>query len=247
MPNYRLYLEGNICQAPHYPDIIVDKQKNHYLKNVLRLKLQQVIDIFDDNGKEYTCKISHIQRHQITLTILKELPLKPKNSLNLTLAIAIIRSEKFEWMLQKITELGVNYVQPIYSDFSQHRFNPEKTSTRLARWKKTIISACEQCQRNYLARISVPITLDEFLSRNTQPLYYFDTTDTADTIFSFTDTIQCNQATLLIGPEGGWSKQELQQFRQKSTPCIRLGEHILRSETAAIVAATLFQYHYGNL
>jgi 16S rRNA (uracil1498-N3)-methyltransferase len=152
--------------------------------------------------------------------------------------MAIIQLEKFELVLQKATELGVRTIIPMVTERVELR--PERYTGKAERWERIVLEAVKQSGRSIAPSIEPPTAFASVLARS-GPKIFFD----AGTPPAPLDRI--TEATLLVGPEGGWSDEELQLARERQCVFQRLGPRRLRAETAAIAATAVIASRFGDL
>jgi 16S rRNA (uracil1498-N3)-methyltransferase len=181
-----------------------------------------------------------------------------ESPLNLTLAQALAKGEKFDFIVQKATELGVSRIVPVVTEHSDVKISDEKAERRLGRWRRVALEALKQCGRRRLVQIEPPISFTEFLHCE-NPRSTGGAGDELPLVLAFTekggvpiDDALANwpgaaQATAVIGPEGGWSVAELGTMAEFGFITITLGRRVLRTETAAITAVALIQHALGDL
>jgi len=172
-------------------------------------------------------------------------PFERESPLQLTIVQAISAADRMDYTMQKSAELGVSAIQPVISEYCQQRYSGERAEKRLEHWRGVAISACEQCGRTRVPQILPIVTYAEYLA--SQPAAGLKL------LLSPTGAIrheqlpaQAQQATVLIGPEGGFSeREEALAIAAGFTPLI-LGPRIFRTETVAPVIAALLQSRYGD-
>jgi 16S rRNA (uracil1498-N3)-methyltransferase len=147
-----------------------------------------------------------------------------------------------DFLIQKAVELGVNKIIPILTEHCVVKLKGEKLTKRQSHWQKIVISACEQSGRSVVPEVFTPINLTDFLQQPT--VNGFVLHHRSKQTLLKTDTV--NQATILIGPEGGLSKAEISQATQAGYQSLLLGTRILRTETASLVAIANMQLLWGN-
>jgi 16S rRNA (uracil1498-N3)-methyltransferase len=212
----------------------------HHLRDVLRLRSGEIVDIFDGAGAGYTGEVEFLGS-EVFVRSLKNNP-APESPFHLTLAAALIKTAKFEWMLEKLTELGIDEIIPLKTHFSEIRIPPDKMGSRLERWQRIVRESSRQCGRLAEPRISKPLEFTEFLvaqdsSSSTKILFYEKTEETWQSSHLISDRI-----VLCIGPEGGWEAQEVGQAREAGYQICGLGPRVLRAETSAIAAVSILQH-----
>ena len=210
----------------------LDKSQSHYVSKVMRLKEKEVFSLFNSSG-EWEAKIVNINKSIVEFNVTKQLRQK-ENTKDLWLAFSPIKSNYFNFMIQKATELGVTKFLPvIFERTIVRKINKE-------RLEKVIIEAAEQSNRITVPSIEDPQKLKSFLN-NDMDLIFTDlnTTNTKIDIKKLTTKPTC----VIIGPEGDFSEEEREEILKFSgVQPIKINENILRSETAVISALSIINY-----
>ncbi len=210
----------------------LDKSQSHYVSKVMRLKEKEVFSLFNSSG-EWEAKILNITKSIVEFNVTKQLRQKENNK-DLWLAFSPIKSNYFNFMIQKATELGVTKFLPvIFERTIVRKINKE-------RMEKVIIEAAEQSNRITVPLIEDPQKLKSFLN-NDMDLIFTDlnTTNTKIDIKKLTTKPTC----VIIGPEGDFSEQEREEILKFSgVQSLKINENILRSETAVISALSIINY-----
>ena len=210
----------------------LDKSQSHYVSKVMRLKEKEVFSLFNSSG-EWEAKILNITKSIVEFNVTKQLRQK-ENTKDLWLAFSPIKSNYFNFMIQKATELGVTKFLPvIFERTIVRKINKE-------RLEKVIIEAAEQSNRITVPSIEDPQKLKSFLN-NDMDLIFTDlnTTNTKIDIKKLTTKPTC----VIIGPEGDFSEEEREEILKFSgVQPIKINENILRSETAVISALSIINY-----
>jgi len=210
----------------------LDKSQSHYVSKVMRLKEKEVFSLFNSSG-EWEAKISSITKSIVEFNVTKQLRQK-ENTKDLWLAFSPIKSNYFNFMIQKATELGVTKFLPIIFERTiVRKINKE-------RLEKVIIEAAEQSNRITVPSIEDPQKLKSFLN-NDMDLIFTDlnTANTKIDIKKLTTKPTC----VIIGPEGDFSEEEREEILKFSgVQPIKINENILRSETAVISALSIINY-----
>ncbi len=214
-----------------------------HLREVLRLKPGDEVQVFDGAGKEFRAVVSQARRESAELEIVDEIaPARSESPLQLTLAVALLKGEKFDLVVQKGTELGVNRFIPLSTRFADIRLRDEADAAkRVARWQRIALEAAKQCGRAVVPEIKTPTPFDSII--HTNPCYLFSERDGQP----LNTDLKTESLIAIVGSEGGWSDEELDQARAANVPIVTLGGRVLRAETAAITAAVLLQHLYGDL
>jgi 16S rRNA (uracil1498-N3)-methyltransferase len=211
----------------------LDKSQSHYVSKVMRIKKSEVFSLFNSSG-EWEAIILDISKNIVEFNITKQLRQK-ENSKELWLAFSPIKSNYFNFMIQKATELGVTKFLPIIFDRTiVRKVNKE-------RLEKVIIEATEQSNRINIPTIDEPQSLDSFLNNNKTDLIFTDLNTSNKKIDL--NQLTSNPTCVIIGPEGDFSEEEREQIlNYKGVQPIKINENILRSETAVISALSIINY-----
>ena len=210
----------------------LDKSQSHYVSKVMRIKENEVFSLFNNSG-EWEAKIININKSIVEFNVTKQLRQK-ENTKELWLAFSPIKSNYFNFMIQKATELGVTKFLPIIFERTiVRKVNKE-------RLEKVIIEAAEQSNRITVPSIDDPQKLKSFLN-NDMDLIFTDL-NTANTKIDLTKLT--NKPTcVIIGPEGDFSEQEREEILKfNGVQSLKINENILRSETAVISALSIINY-----
>ena len=210
----------------------LDKSQSHYVSKVMRLKEKEVFSLFNSSG-EWEAKIANINKSIVEFNVTKQLRQK-ENTKDLWLAFSPIKSNYFNFMIQKATELGVTKFLPvIFERTIVRKINKE-------RLEKVIIEAAEQSNRITVPSIEDPQKLKSFLN-NDMDLIFTDL-NTANTKIDL-KKLTTKPTCVIIGPEGDFSEQERDEILKfNGVQPIKINENILRSETAVISALSIINY-----
>ena len=210
----------------------LDKSQSHYVSKVMRLKENEIFSLFNSSG-EWEVKILNISKNIVEFNVIKKLRQK-ENSKELWLAFSPIKSNYFNFMIQKATELGVTKFLPIIFDRTiVRKINKD-------RLEKVIIEATEQSNRINVPTIEEPQTLKDFLKLDMDLI--FTDLNASNTKISL-DKLTKNPLCVIIGPEGDFSEDERREILNfKRVQPIKINENILRAETAVISAISIINY-----
>lgn len=221
--------------------IVLDAEESHHLARVLRLVPGATVFAFDGNGAEYECEVARVHKDAAELQVIAQLSNEVESPLALTLGQALIKGDKFDWVVQKATELGVTRVVPLVTEHSEFR-KAEGRELRLQRWRRVALEATKQCGRRKLIELAEVATFAQFCAAETGVKLIFSERGGS----KLAEVPHANSVTLAIGPEGGWSEGELALAKTHGFLPIHLGNRILRTETAAVAAVSLAQYLFGD-
>ena len=211
----------------------LDKSQSHYVNKVMRVKVSEVFSLFNSSG-EWEAKILTISKSIVEFNITKQLRQK-ENTKELWLAFSPIKSNYFNFMIQKATELGVTKFLPIIFDRTIVR------KINKQRLEKVIIEAAEQSNRINIPSIEDPKSLKDFLSNEKMDLIFTDLNSQNKKLDL--GKLTGNPTCVIIGPEGDFSEEERGEILTfKHVQPIKINENILRSETAVISALSIVIY-----
>lgn len=243
MKKIRLFIEGNNWSKGNI--IKVEGGDFDYLVKVMRQKIGDEIFIFNGFDGEFQAKIIVVEKKSLQLEILQKIS-DLKKVTNITLAFAPVKNVRIDFLAAKATELGVASFQPI---LTQHTIVDK---INIERFQANIKEACEQCERNDFPQVFTPEKLVKFLAKKESEEKIFILCDESGEGEKASEILpkfaNCKkEIVVLIGPEGGFSKEEFVQMRQlENLYAISLGPRILRADTAVISALTLIQEFCGD-
>ena len=217
----------------------------HRIARVLRMPAGERVRLFDGSGREVVAVLAGVTAQAVSVRLLDELlPAPPEPRLHLYQAL--IRPNRFDWLLEKATELGATTLTPVVSERVQVR-RSELGPSRAARWARIIVEACEQCGRRTLPELRDPRSFSEALAEASGVIVLAWETARGDAPALGTalrnlqrDGVDAAadgaEVSLFIGPEGGFAVAEVAAARERGVVVVSLGPRILRAETAALAA-----------
>jgi len=180
--------------------------------------------------------------------ILEEIDEKRESPLKVTLAQAMIKKDKFEWVIQKAVELGIMRIVPLITARSEVRLSYDRVEKRMERWNRILREAVKQCGRATIPVLSPPIEMSCFISElDTTAKVVLDESGGEPLRKTLVDLSGVTDLTLFVGPEGGWDELDRRLFEAHHATCVHLGPRILRAETAPVAALAILQYQLGDL
>jgi len=238
-------------------EVRLEGQQAYQISKVLRKKSGDHIIVLDNLGWEYDIELKTIGKKNVTGMIQEKRKATGEPAVEITLYQSLLSREKFEWVLQKCTEIGVRRFVPIVTERSivhQESLKPGKTG----RWQRIIQEAAEQSARGRMPELEKAVKFDkaianlEDFSTGRLPADYKLLAHTKRQGQSLQQCLKSNEnkiksIALFIGPEGGFSENEVQSATNNNVAVISLGKRILRTETAAIVASSLILYELGEM
>lgn len=243
MRQFFLEIEENSPAQPGQT-VALDRDESHHLFTVLRGGRDLTLNLTDGHGWRYTAKPVGKDRRVATVEILTVT--RDQDELTgplLELACAVVKGKRFEWALEKAVEMGAHKITPLITEHGVI----EPGSGRRQRWLTIMKSALKQCGRSWLPLLTEPVPLAEALS-STQGLALFgavlgESVDTAHWagLLDTPPKPAVDNLALFIGPEGGWSVEELALLKGRRAVPVDLGPHVLRTETAAVAGLAALQ------
>ncbi|MCH7999815.1 MAG: 16S rRNA (uracil(1498)-N(3))-methyltransferase [Chloroflexi bacterium] len=240
------------------PDLLAGREVNlppelaRRLATVLRLKRGDRLVLADGAGRDYEVELTAVSPRSATAAVVAERPSPPEPSLELVLYQSLIRTQRFELVLEKGTELGVSRFVPLLSGRARVRMPDaagEGGSQRLQRWRRIVTEAAEQSGRGRVPAIEPPSLFEDAVRSASGLLLLPWEGERSQGLRSYLRSLGDRPlaASLFIGPEGGFAEDEVRLAREAGCVPISLGPRILRSETAGIVAAALVMHELGEM
>ena len=215
---------------------------------VLRLRQGAPVILFNGQGGEYQASLCEIGKRSAQARIEAFVEREAEALLPVTLGQCISKSEHMDFAVQKATELGVAAIQPLFSERSTSSLQGERLQKKWSHWRGIIVNACEQCGRNRLPLLHAPLELESWLQETTPTALRLVLAPAArHSLRQLPAPSTSGGVSLLIGPEGGLSEQEIKLAQANGFTAIGLGPRILRTETAALTALTAVLTLWGDL
>ncbi len=226
-------------------ELILPEAQARQLREVLRLRAGEIIGALDNSGAEYRVELTHVGREAVRGRVLEKSVGSREPRTRLVLYQSLLKADKFEWVLQKCTELGVAEFVPVITT----RVVADSVSrTKHARWERILVEAAEQSGRSKIPVLQPVRQLDDALqyahARGGLSLIPWEEERAQDLRRALGTEGAVN---LFIGPEGGFAVDEIETARTYGVIPITLGPRILRAETAGLVAASAIFYARGEL
>ena len=219
-------------------NFVVDNEQFHYLANVRRFNIGDIINIFDGLGNSFVAKIEKIEKKQMSGKIISSKTFQLPNK-KISLYTAIPKGERFDWLIEKASEIGVFKIVPviyersIVKDFSENK---------MERYRKISMAASSQSWRADIMQIENPVTFLEILDikkkkKKSLNILPYESEEENNIISLKTSNIK--NINIFIGPEGGFDNKEVEIAMNNNFKIVTLGENILRTETAALVSSSI--------
>lgn len=231
----QVYVDQNIQSGQ---EIALDMKQAHHVFDVLRTTSKERIRIITSAQKAY---MGHVLKKPF-IYIDKELDVQ-EDTKKITLCFALIKQEKFEWMLQKSCELGVTDIVPFISKNTVVKLDEKKVEKKYVRWNEILLSATKQCNRNNLVKLHPIMNLNKLSEFKTDcNLVAYEKEEDPSKHLAQCLKENPSSITVCIGPEGGFEKSEIDLLNQAGFENCSLGKNILRAETAACYVLSAIEY-----
>ena len=234
-------------------DVEIGQQQNlsainhRHAVQVLRLKLDDMLILFDGKGGEYLAKISAANKRDSTALLESYNDINRESPLNSTLVLSTIKSDKMDFAIQKAVELGVSKIQPMISHRSVIKIKADRLQKKMQHWQGIIVGACEQSGRTEIPIIEEPMSLEACMT-SYKDYFCIGLLPTSTDSFCDLKLDKSEQnIALFIGPEGGFTNEEDLLMQNFEINTVNFGRRILRAETAVIAGLTACQRQWGDL
>jgi 16S rRNA (uracil1498-N3)-methyltransferase len=228
--------------------VLLPKESAHYLHNVLRLRVEDSLLVFNQTQGEFLALVTKSSKKEFEVQLLEPQRLlsaeNQQNSISIHLVLGLSRGDRMDFALQKSTELGVSEITPVYTEHGEVKLKADRVEKKLQHWRNIAISAAEQSGRLTIPVIHQPIALSalDLANENTYKVLLEPTGSDV-----LPQSIATKNIELLIGPEGGFSISEIAWAKKNGCEIVALGARILRTETAPIAALAILQHKFGDM
>ncbi len=243
--------------------VTIKGDEARHIAQVLRLKERDKIKVFTGKGKEYLTEIIQASKKEVIGKILKESKLDTEPPIEITLVQGLPKSDKMDLIVQKATELGVKRIIPVITQRTVVKLNEEKVRARRNRWQRIALEAAKQSGRAIIPEVDAITTFVQSLSNiseenlNLIPWEEEETTSLKEVLKSITDHSAPEgrdlasggrlPITVFIGPEGGFTSEEVEAAKEKGAVPVSLGPRLLRTETAGLITLAMILYELGDM
>lgn len=245
MRKFHIRLEA--IDADH---VLFDRDETRHLTRVLRLGPGALVRAVDGRGTEYTVRLESVSPNGARGTVLTRSPGRTESPCAITLAQAIPKGDKMEWIIKAVTQLGAAGVIPLLTERCVVRLDVGRWRDRWRRWQRVAKEAAKQCGRSVIPAVEPPRQLDEFLNEGpaaalTVCLWENESRGLQELLTAI--QIPMVSALLVVGPEGGLTAAEVQTLRERGFQGASLGPRILTTEVAGPTAIGILQSRFGDL
>jgi len=217
---------------------------SHYLTRVLRLSRGDPLIVFNGDGRDYSAQISEVQSKCVLVRLLESEVSGKESPLKITLVQAICKGDRMDYALQKATELGVFCIQPLISDRVEVRLDVARQAKRMKHWQGVVISACEQSGRAMVPEVKPPLSMFEWTAEADDSRCVVLDPLAEDKLSGL--LVGGDAISIVVGPEGGFTQEEVDAVRLNGLMAVSLGPRVLRTETAGPAAIAVLQAKTGG-
>jgi len=232
-PGDQVVLKGNVAQ---------------HLGRVLRSRSGDHIALFNGDGQEFAAQVLTVSKGEVSVGVGAAASPQTESPVYTTLGLCLSKGDRFDWAIQKATELGVGAIAPLQSERVDFSIPPDRMEKRIAHWQQIAISACEQCGRVKVPSITPPQSLAVWVENvSAEQKWVLHCADNTDASASAMTPGTPRDAALLIGPEGGLTDQEFAAASAEGFQLLQLGPRVLRTETAPAAALSVLGVFWGEM
>ena len=227
--NYTRIYCGQNLETGEVLTLLQDSSK--HLAQVLRKKEGSLIELFDGKGSSYTAEIISSQKKRVKVKLVEEPVFQDRKGIKISLGQSLIKKEPFSFSIQKATELGVVSISPLYTERTVIKLKSNSTKSRKARWQSIATHACQQCGENWLPEINEIQPLEDWTQavNAKHKIVLYPGAETKLSSLTFDDSV-----AIAVGPEGDFTDSEIKLLTKKDFLPVKLGERVLRADTAVI-------------
>jgi len=227
--NYTRIYCGQNLETGKVLTLLQDSSK--HLAQVLRKKEGSLIELFDGKGSSYTAEIISSQKKRVKVKLVEEPVFQDRKGIKISLGQSLIKTEPFSFSIQKATELGVVSISPLYTERTVIKLKSNSTKSRKARWQSIATHACQQCGENWLPEINEIQPLEDWTQavNAKHKIVLYPGAETKLSSLTFDDSV-----AIAVGPEGDFTDSEIKLLTKKDFLPVKLGERVLRADTAVI-------------
>jgi len=229
-------------------NIWIDSSESHHIIHVKRLKTGDNIVLFNGMGIECNAEIVEINGNRVRVEVNQYKTVNKENKVGIDIAFAIPKGKRSHFLIQKCTELGIRKLIPINYTHSVVKLKA-KSSEKIEKWRKIAIEASKQCGRNTITEVSDVVDFRNVLENSDiydLPLFACSQSDSNNLKNTLQEYPKVNNIVSFIGPEGGFTSNEIEMAKKAGCKFVSLGQRTLRVETAAIAVSAILSYHYSN-
>ncbi len=226
--------------------IILSKENAHHITNVLRMKDDEDFEVVIDQ-KVYLVNICHRDKSFVEVLIKDSWMDKNESKIKIKLYQGLPKSDKLELIIQKCIELGVYEITPFISSRTIVKWDDKKEEKKLKRYEDIALAAAKQSKRGLIPRVNPVMNFNKLLESIKDDFTIIAYENSGESLREVLGGFQADSINIIVGPEGGFSEEEVRQIHMANAKIVNLGNRILRTETAAIALTAMVQYEIGDI
>jgi len=231
--------------------VTLPREEAEHLNRVLRIGVGDTVAVFDGRGHEFLARVASALRRDVRVQILSRIEPAAESGVGLTLAQAVLKGEKMDDVVRDAVMLGVAAVQPIVTSRTESTVAALMKGARVDRWRRVALASVKQSRRAVLPDVRMPLTLETLLDEpvSTLRLMLVEPSASAEVepISAMREMPRPNDATLFVGPEGGWAETEWAAAAAHGVRLVSLGARTLRADAVPVAAISVLQFLWGDL
>ncbi len=239
MRSHRFYIPASLVVNT---SVALSADVAHHCAQVLRYNVGDPLVLFNGDSFDYSAVITGIEKKRCVVEICRKYDPKNESPLKIHLMQGIARGDKMDFIIQKVVELGVAEITPVFTERCNVKLDKKRLNKKMAHWNKTIISASEQSGRAVLTRLNDPVTIENIPKLEHCSIFLEPTVSE-----SFGELDIEKNVRIIIGPEGGFTQSDLTLLARVGFKGSKIGPRILRTETAGLSAISILQSRFGDL
>jgi len=226
--------------------VVLDREETHHLTRVVRLGVGARVAVCDGQGRARAAVVQAVEPGGAVLRLEEEIAVPAESPLELVLGVGLAKGEAMEQVVRQATEMGVKLLFPFTSTYAE-KLTAARAARRLDRWQRQARESLKSCQRLFLPEISPIQEFSAVLNGPEEMKLLFYEEERGGGLLSWLNRPRPAGVRVLIGPEGGFTLEEVAQAREAGFQVVSLGPRRLRVETATLSAVALLQYAWGDL
>jgi len=231
--------------------VVLPRDEAEHMTRVLRLGVGDTVTVFDGRGHEFLARVASAIRRDVRLQLLSRIEPAAESEVGLTLAQAVLKGDKMDDVIRDAVMLGVAAVQPIVTKRTESTVAALMKGTRVERWRRVALASAKQSRRAVLPEIRMPLTLETLLDEPVSTLRLMLVEPSASADVERVSALQAmprpGDATLFVGPEGGWTEPEWTAAAAHGVRLVSLGARTLRADAVPVAAISVLQFLWGDL
>ncbi|WP_105167395.1 16S rRNA (uracil(1498)-N(3))-methyltransferase [Pseudoalteromonas sp. T1lg23B] len=225
--------------------VTLDEDAAGHLSRVLRMQVSDKVSLFNGQGGEYLCELIEVGKKVVIAQVLEFNDHDCESPLKIHLGQGISRGDKMDFTIQKSVELGITEITPLFTTRCGVKLSGDRLAKKHAQWQKIAIAAAEQSGRNTITTIHPPIDINSWLAQQSDELKLTLHPRAEHSIKTLPAPTQ--GVRFIVGPEGGFTDEEIKATNEQGFIDVRLGPRVLRTETAALTVLSALQLQFGDL